>query len=176
MALGLHNIHNQTLVVLAERQHPQIPAWKRGRLVERRCENAACGRIFVARATDVKRGHGRFCSRPCASVEKGQLTNLRHSQAGAGNHNFKGWASRNKRVYVDRFRAKYPEKARAHAAVQGALRAGHLVRPATCERCGGAALVHAHHPDYSRPLAVVFVCRPCHRVLDAERQQARCAS
>lgn len=177
MTLGLHNISYPARVVLADCQHRPELAGK-GRRVERVCESDACGCIFYPRLSNVKRGRGRFCSRSCASHIRGQIANLRHPQAGAGNHNFKGWASRNKRAYVNRFRAANPEKASAHDAVHYALRTGKLARPDVCERCACRPTepLHAHHDDYSRPLAVVFVCRPCHRVLDAQRQQARCAS
>lgn len=39
-------------------------------------------------------------------------------------------------------------------------RRGHLAqRP--CTECGSAAS-QMHHEDYSRPLAVTWLCRPCH--------------
>lgn len=141
-------------------------------LVARVC--AACGEPFLARARDPRPTAGQCCSRSCASVLKGRATAARHSQAGVGNHNFRGWASRHKRAYVDRFRAKYPEKARAHDAVKNALRAGLLVKPTICQRCGLRATepLHAHHEDYTKPLAVLFVCRRCHRELDAEMRTA----
>jgi len=36
------------------------------------------------------------------------------------------------------------------------------MRPAACERCGITCTTHGHHPDYSKPLEVVWVCRKCH--------------
>ena len=46
-----------------------------------------------------------------------------------------------------------------------AVRAGTLARPGRCERCGARPprrLLHAHHPDYSKPLDVVWLCSTCH--------------
>ena len=47
---------------------------------------------------------------------------------------------------------------------------GLLVPPKTCEECGreprttpgGYAVPDMHHPDYSKPLAVQWLCRSCH--------------
>lgn len=51
-----------------------------------------------------------------------------------------------------------PEKRAAHIAVGNAIRAGKLSRQ-SCEVCGSRA--HAHHPDYSKPLTVCWLC-PVH--------------
>lgn len=47
--------------------------------------------------------------------------------------------------------------------VQQALRRGELVKPSACSWCGVEGNVQAHHPDYDRPLMVVWICAPCHR-------------
>lgn len=134
--------------------------------VERMCED--CGAPFLTRAADARRGRGRLCSRRCAAVRGGRALHAKHSQRGEANYNFRNWASKRSRVYADRFRAKYPEKARAHDLVTRAIRSGTLVRPAFCG-CGQAH-PHAHHADYSKPLAVVWACRDCHRELDRARR------
>lgn len=70
-----------------------------------------------------------------------------------------------------RYRQRYPEKNRAKAAVNRAVKQGQLVRPTQCEDCGwesepakdGRAAIHAHHDDYSKPLDVAWLCIRCHR-------------
>lgn len=57
-------------------------------------------------------------------------------------------------------RAKYPEKYRARNKTYAALKSGALVRK-PCVVCG-AEKVDAHHPDYSKPLEVIWVCRRHH--------------
>lgn len=39
-----------------------------------------------------------------------------------------------------------------------------LIKPKPCQNCGydDRRVVHAHHPDYSRVLEVVWLCRKCH--------------
>jgi len=61
-----------------------------------------------------------------------------------------------------RYRSKNPEKYYAHTAVSNAIRSGELMKPNNCEKCGAERLLHAHHPDYSKPLDVEWLCVPCH--------------
>lgn len=64
-------------------------------------------------------------------------------------------------------------------AVHRAIKAGRLVRPDRCERCGedpgkakdGRPLVQAHHEDYSRPLEVRWLCTLCH-ALEHRKQES----
>lgn len=55
---------------------------------------------------------------------------------------------------------------RAQARVAYALKAGILIRE-PCEVCGSER-VHAHHPDYSRPLDVAWLCARHHRARHEE--------
>lgn len=55
------------------------------------------------------------------------------------------------------------DEVRAREAVKYALRVGKLVRPSTCSRCERADVpIQAHHPDYTRRLDVVWICKWCH--------------
>lgn len=54
---------------------------------------------------------------------------------------------------------KYDAKRRVNKIVDNAIRRGALTR-LPCQICG-ASRVHAHHPDYSKPLEVVWLC-PVH--------------
>lgn len=55
------------------------------------------------------------------------------------------------------YRAKYPERARAHRMVNYAKRMGYLKKQ-PCEVCGETYRVNAHHDDYSKPLEVRWLC------------------
>lgn len=69
--------------------------------------------------------------------------------------------------------AKYPEKRRARQCVRNAVKKGLLIRPTTCSECKcEAQFIEAHHADYSKPLEVVWLCKPCHSEVDLrlERQ------
>lgn len=54
------------------------------------------------------------------------------------------------------------EKTRAREMLNRAVRSGRVTRPDACSQCGKVGKVTGHHPDYSQPLAVVWVCYECH--------------
>lgn len=67
---------------------------------------------------------------------------------------------------------RFPEKRRAHRAVEAALKSGKLIRR-PCERCGDTRS-QAHHDDYFHPLAVTWLCQPHHRERHRELEALRC--
>lgn len=54
--------------------------------------------------------------------------------------------------------AKAKANARSYARVYQVR--GNIVRK-PCAKCG-ATEAEKHHPDYSKPLDIVWLCRPCH--------------
>lgn len=63
----------------------------------------------------------------------------------------------------------------ARLAVGRAIASGLMVRPDRCTRCCAASSdLEAHHPDYRLPLAVVWLCVPCHNAVhSAEGREPR---
>ena len=68
-----------------------------------------------------------------------------------------------------KWREKNPLKRWAHKALESALRRG-LIDRQPCEVCG-ADNTDAHHDDYSRPMAVRWLCRLHHK---AEHARMKC--
>ena len=64
-----------------------------------------------------------------------------------------------------RERVEEPQKYRARTAANNALKDGRIRRE-PCHFCGATTDLEMHHPDYSRPLRVYWLCRLCHRKLD----------
>lgn len=64
-----------------------------------------------------------------------------------------------------------PTKRAAHIAVGNAVRSGKLQRQ-PCAFCGTPEPVEAHHHDYSKPLDVTWLCKPCHRRFHALERMA----
>lgn len=56
------------------------------------------------------------------------------------------------RLYAER----NPEKTKARQVTQ------YVQRKPNCESCGSADNLHKHHLDYSKPLEIITLCRPCH--------------
>jgi hypothetical protein len=46
-----------------------------------------------------------------------------------------------------------------------------MATPATCEGCGKEVRIEKHHPDYTRPLLVIWLCKPCHAIADKVRRR-----
>lgn len=69
--------------------------------------------------------------------------------------------------YMRQWRARNRERFllmhRAQQAVRRAIKRGLLVRPDRCEKCDVECKPDAHHEDYTRPLDVEWLCKPCHR-------------
>ena len=64
-------------------------------------------------------------------------------------------------TYQKKRRTKNPEPYKANTAVSNAVRDGRLFKE-PCFQCGAVENIEAHHPDYSKPLDVVWLCRACH--------------
>ena len=80
----------------------------------------------------------------------------------------KQWIKRNSekyKAYRDLWAAKNRHKRKAQHAVSNAIRDGRMIKPGRCQRCGkngNSSEIQAHHPDYSKPLEVEWLCRACH--------------
>lgn len=93
-------------------------------------------------------------------------------QSGEKNPNWKGGISKDnyhyKKIQVER----YPEKIRARQRIYYHKRAGNII-PGCCECCKTKEGITAHHPDYTKPLEVVWLCVDCHKELHRkEREQS----
>ena len=75
----------------------------------------------------------------------------------------KHWRAKNLEKVRETWRRcarKYPEKTKARNKLNDTLQAGKMTRMA-CEVCG-SPLSEAHHPDYSKPLDVIWLCKKHH--------------
>lgn len=60
-----------------------------------------------------------------------------------------------------KWKMAHPDRVLAQKVLRDAVRRG-IVLKKPCEICNDNASV-AHHPDYSEPLAVKWLCKACHR-------------
>lgn len=74
------------------------------------------------------------------------------------------------------YRIKFPERAVARFAVNNAVRDGRLIPWPVCAVPECSQKPEAHHPDYSHPLDVVWLCdkhhKEAHAIERAERRKA----
>jgi hypothetical protein len=89
------------------------------------------------------------------------------AQKGENNPNFKNWRSRDTYYYRKRSKEKYPQKERARQMVYRARKSGKLM-PEPCFICGETENIEAHHPNYDKPLSVIWLCPIHHREIENE--------
>lgn len=63
---------------------------------------------------------------------------------------------------------KDAEKVLARRVLNHAVARGDIGRSQLCERCGSACTTEGHHHDYSKPLAVTWLCPTCHKTKEKE--------
>ena len=124
--------------------------------------NRSCSKC--AAPTEFPQDHnarqGYWCKacRSRASVESAR----RHRDTKRLHNNAYSARNSGNRAYATAtWRANHPEKRSAHQSVQTAVRNGSLAKK-SCDVCGIAVRIHAHHDDYSRPLDVVWLCHTHH--------------
>lgn len=75
-------------------------------------------------------------------------------------------------AYKKRWRLNNKEKRTAHLRTANAIRYG-VLKWSPCERCNSEDNVDAHHEDYSKPLDVTWLCKPCHGIRHREINEQR---
>ncbi len=97
------------------------------------------------------------CADVAANSEKTREKRSKYEQARSQEPERKA----NVLTYLASGRRRNPEKSAARMAVNYALKTGNLVKT-PCEVCGNPKS-QAHHPDYSKPLDVRWLCFRHHR-------------
>ena len=69
-------------------------------------------------------------------------------------------------AYQKDYQRLNPEKKTAHKILNNAVKSGDIIRQ-PCSECGKLK-AEAHHPDYNKPLEVIWLCRTHHKRLHAE--------
>lgn len=54
-------------------------------------------------------------------------------------------------------------KVQAKERAREAFNRGEIQKPLFCEICGQIKKLDRHHPDYSKPLKIMWICRKCHK-------------
>jgi hypothetical protein len=77
------------------------------------------------------------------------------------------WQKEHSRPYdkAKRKRLRGTLKEMARDKLRKAVKRGEIKKPARCQGCGKPKLpkrLQGHHPDYSKPLEVIWLCSGCH--------------
>lgn len=76
---------------------------------------------------------------------------------------------------VEAWSLEHPERRKAIHTANNAVRDGKLKRETSCQGCGLPKRLEKHHPDYSKPLLVVWLCKTCHAIADKIRRATEAA-
>ena len=71
-----------------------------------------------------------------------------------------------------RWAAKHPERRKANVLLDNAVRDGRVIPWPTCAIPDCCSKPHGHHPDYNRPLDVVWLCDAHHKEAHALTRKA----
>lgn len=71
------------------------------------------------------------------------------------------WRKNNPHKFLE-IQNRYPEKRSARRSISYAIARGLMTKPSTCTRCSLEGYIEGHHPDYQKPLEVIWLCRECH--------------
>ena len=78
---------------------------------------------------------------------------------------------------VAQWKLAHPDRRRAQLRLKKAIESGLVQKLEACSRCATTKLrIEAHHEDYSRPLQVEWLCKPCHIRADRERRKREAAA
>jgi len=119
---------------------------------------AWCDKVFekdpkrIKETVKLKKSH--CCSRACASRLTNEARRCEPTTANAAN--------------TRKDKEKHPEKDHARSIVRQAIKTGKLIPLEECELCGAEGRIEGHHPDHSRPLLLLYLCKDCHHRADAD--------
>ena len=68
---------------------------------------------------------------------------------------------------MQNYRKENRKETRARSLVSSAVRCGRLDKPDRCSHCHTVTKIVGHHPNYDKPLEVVWLCHACHNQLHA---------
>lgn len=124
-----------------------------------------CNKEFTGDKWYIENGIRKYCSLSCGGKANGKIgakaKHAKYDMTGDNNPNWKGGISGgNKDFYNHLSHLKYPEKYAARKKLMHAVERGKIIKQ-PCTICGNQKS-EAHHPDYSKPLDVVWLCRKHH--------------
>ena len=135
--------------------------------MERKC--ARCGELKLitefSRDKSKPLGRSYYC-RPCVR-EKGKINyHTNRERISEGNKMRYERSKERLREYNREYQRKHrgiENNRKIHYDFSNAVRAGKIERQTYCDACLNEGKMQAHHPDYSKPFDVQWLCHECHR-------------
>jgi len=112
--------------------------------------------------------HKKCCSDECALNRNREMAaKRREKNREEYRRDSKKWRDKNPER-VNKYRHTRYNK--AHIILNNAIARGEIKKRNKCLTCG-EALTECHHPDYSKPLEFIELCRLCHKQLHRNKKQ-----
>lgn len=111
-------------------------------------------------------GYGSYCKECQAEYRNSRVKQCREYR--------RRWELRNPRKCTARqmrYAQRYPEKIKAKNLLGSALVCNRMQR-LPCRDCSTTERVEAHHPDYTKPLDVIWLCPTHHRAEHVKCKEA----
>jgi hypothetical protein len=110
------------------------------------------------------------CTR--ADVKKHRLDNLERVRAYDNSRANEPQRKELRGRVTRKWREANPDGAKAQQIANNAVRDKKITKVNECEGCGRTGVrIEKHHPDYSEPLFVMWLCKPCHVIADKIRRK-----
>ncbi len=76
--------------------------------------------------------------------------------------NKRRYQCKNRSVISRKWNQNNKDKRRAEGIAMRAVKSGVLEKATTCQMCRNEQQLEMHHPDYKKPLYVIWLCSTCH--------------
>ena len=73
-----------------------------------------------------------------------------------------------KNEWKKKWKQAHPFITKSRMILTHAVEDGKIIKPDECSKCNSNGKIDGHHPDYSEPLKVMWLCQNCHRTLHLE--------
>ncbi len=74
--------------------------------------------------------------------------------------------------YKRQYRIRNATEEKAREAARAALECGIIKKRNKCKQCGSTENLQMHHPDYTKPLLIKWLCKSCHMTLHRSKNKA----
>ena len=161
----LFNISKQRVCKVLKRDFPEYLSYRNWQVnkIVKKCP--ICNKDFDCLAANKR----KWCSRKCFGISETKrgfnIKDIRKYERIKRKKYYRENSDIVKRI-VKKSALKYKEKVLARVKVNEAIRTGKLVKPNECSVCYQQEMrIVGHHPDYSKPLEVIWLCDVCHKAI-----------
>ena len=73
-------------------------------------------------------------------------------------------------LLIKRWKKEHQNEIKTHILLREAVRKGEIIKPKNCFVCKKRKFLNGHHPNYNKPLEVLWLCHSCHRTIHLQHK------